>query len=138
MYKRQVDDFAHHPTAVKETLKELKKAIKPEKTVIVFEPRTNSSKRKVFQKDYIKSLSLADVVYIKIPPGLENIPEEERLDIEYVIEALKKESLKVFLWEKKLKYGIISGGKFLILFMSSAYFEELKNLKKILFDSRKL
>ncbi|RLG11525.1 hypothetical protein DRN73_05180 [Candidatus Pacearchaeota archaeon] len=133
-----VDDFAHHPTAVKETLKELKKVIEPEKTVIIFEPRTNSSKRKVFQKDYIKSLSLADVVYIKIPPGLENIPEEERLDIEYVIEALKKESLKVFLWEKKLKYGIISGGKFLILFMSSAYFEELKNLKKILFDSRKL
>jgi len=125
-----VDDFAHHPTAVKETLKELKKAIKPEKTVIVFEPRTNSSKRKVFQKDYVKSLSLADAVYIKIPPGLENIPEEERLDIEYVIKALKKEGLKVSLWEKKLKCDIISGKKFLILFMSSAYFEELEKLKE--------
>ena len=125
-----IDDFAHHPTAVKETLRELKKVIKPEKTVIVFEPRTNSSKRKVFQEDYVESLSLADVVYIKIPPGLENIPEEERIDIKYVIQALKKEGLEVFLWEKKLKCNAVSEKKFLILFMSSAYFEELETLKK--------
>jgi len=76
-----IDDFAHHPTALKITLEELKKAIKPENTLLVFEPRTNSSKRKVFQQEYIENLALADIIFLKPPVGLENIPKNERIDL---------------------------------------------------------
>lgn len=131
-----VDDFAHHPTAVKKTLIELKKAIKPKKTVVVFEFRTNSSKRKVFQEDYVQSLSLADKVYIKIGPGLENIPKEERIDVNYIIEALRNKGIKADLWKNKLETEIPSSdNKTLVVFMSSAYFNELEEIKnKLIFS----
>ena len=47
-----VDDFAHHPTAVRETLNALRLAWPDNRLVVVFEPRTNSSRRAVFQQDY--------------------------------------------------------------------------------------
>ncbi|MFN3407328.1 MAG: UDP-N-acetylmuramate--L-alanine ligase, partial [Caldimicrobium sp.] len=50
-----IDDFAHHPTAVKITITELKKAYNPEQTILIFEPRTNSSKRKIFQEAYSRA-----------------------------------------------------------------------------------
>jgi UDP-N-acetylmuramate: L-alanyl-gamma-D-glutamyl-meso-diaminopimelate ligase len=135
-----IDDFAHHPTAVKTTLEELKKAIKPEKTIAIFEPRTNSSKRKIFQEDYVKSLSLADEIYLKIPPGLENIPEEERLDTGYLLDSLKNIGKKVYLLkkalDKDLKFSKTLLKKGLIVFMSSAYFEELEKIKEIALFSR--
>ncbi|PMP97030.1 MAG: hypothetical protein C0169_04105 [Thermodesulfobacterium geofontis] len=131
-----VDDFAHHPTAVKNTLEELKKAIKPEKTVAIFEPRTNSSKRKIFQEDYVKSLSLADEIYLKIPPGLKNIPERERIDINYILESLKNLEKKVFFLENNLDNNLsfykIKKEKTLVVFMSSAYFKELGKLKNLI------
>ena len=134
-----IDDFAHHPTAVKTTFIELKKAIKPEKTILIFEPRTNSSKRKIFQEAYIRSLSLADMIYLKIPPGLENIPEKERIDLQYIKEKLEKKGKEVyFLSEKtfkKIKNMYLKGikEKTLLIFMSSAAFEEIKKLNKFIF-----
>uniref|UniRef100_A0A7V6CDG1 UDP-N-acetylmuramate:L-alanyl-gamma-D-glutamyl-meso-diaminopimelate ligase n=1 Tax=Thermodesulfobacterium geofontis TaxID=1295609 RepID=A0A7V6CDG1_9BACT len=124
-----IDDFAHHPTEVKVTLEELKKAIKPKKTILIFEPRTNSSKRKVFQEDYVKSLSLADEVYLKIPPGFESIPEEERLDIGSLLKALKNLGKKAYFLENNLKFDRTLKKKKLFVFMSSAYFEELEKIK---------
>jgi UDP-N-acetylmuramate: L-alanyl-gamma-D-glutamyl-meso-diaminopimelate ligase len=124
-----IDDFAHHPTEVKVTLEELKKAIKPQKTTVIFEPRTNSSKRKIFQEDYVKSLSLADEIYLKIPPNLEKIPEEERLNIDFLLKALKNLGKKAYFFENNLKFDKASKEKKLLVFMSSAYFEELENLK---------
>jgi len=125
-----VDDFAHHPTAVKKTIEELKKIIKPERTIAIFEPRTNSSKRRVFQEDYVRSLSLADEVYLKIPPGLENIPEKERLDVEYLLKALKERGKEAEFLEDLNFIKKEKDKKTLILFMSSAHFEELEKLKK--------
>ena len=128
-----IDDFAHHPTEVKVTLEELKKAIKPKKMILIFEPRTNSSKRKVFQEDYVKSLSLADEVYLKIPPGLDKIPEKERLDINSLLKALKNLGKKAYFFEnnleKRLDFNKIKGEKKLLVFMSSAYFENLEKIK---------
>lgn len=131
-----IDDFAHHPTAVKTTLEELKKAIKSEKTIVIFEPRTNSSKRKIFQKDYVKSLSLADEIYLKIPPGLENIPEEERLDMTYLLDSLKNMKKEAYFLENNLKFDKIKSEKKLVVFMSSAYFEELEKLKELIFKPK--
>ena len=47
-----MDDFAHHPTAVRETLRAVKSFYTAGRIIAVFEPRTNSSMRKVFQDDY--------------------------------------------------------------------------------------
>jgi UDP-N-acetylmuramate: L-alanyl-gamma-D-glutamyl-meso-diaminopimelate ligase len=123
-----VDDFAHHPTAVRLTVGELKKAIKPELTVIFFEPRTNSSKRKIFQQDYVESLSIADVVYLKTPAGIENVPSEDRIDLDRMVEEIKLKGKKAFkLTEEFFSYPRFEWlnylGKKLVIFMSSAYME---------------
>jgi UDP-N-acetylmuramate: L-alanyl-gamma-D-glutamyl-meso-diaminopimelate ligase len=74
-----IDDFAHHPTAVAATIKALRPFYGHRRLWAVFEPRTNSSKRRVFQQRYGAVFDEADLVLIKEPPGLESIPSEERL-----------------------------------------------------------
>ena len=54
------EDFAHHPTAVKYTIESFKKRYPDKKLIAVFEPRSATSRRSVFQKDYVKSFQLAD------------------------------------------------------------------------------
>lgn len=73
-----IDDFAHHPTAVRETLTALRAAYSGQRLTAVFEPRTNSSRRSVFQKTYVSSFDHADQILIKEPVALTNIPENER------------------------------------------------------------
>ena len=63
-----VDDFAHHPTAVKTTLEGLKEHFKGHSILAIFEPRTNTSRTKVFQAAYADSFAAADVVLILPPP----------------------------------------------------------------------
>lgn len=62
-----IDDFAHHPTAVKETLAALKSGYPNRRLVAVFEPRTNSSRRSIFQRDYVSSFHAADLALIREP-----------------------------------------------------------------------
>ncbi|MDQ3063831.1 MAG: UDP-N-acetylmuramate:L-alanyl-gamma-D-glutamyl-meso-diaminopimelate ligase [Acidobacteriota bacterium] len=59
-----IDDFAHHPTAVEETLKALKTRYKGKRLIAVFEPRSWSSRLAVFQKNYEKAFSYADYVIV--------------------------------------------------------------------------
>ena len=59
-----IDDFAHHPTAVRETLKALRARYRGRRLVAVFEPRSWSSRLAVFQKDYVEALSQADYVVV--------------------------------------------------------------------------
>jgi len=84
-----IDDFAHHPTAVRETLLALRAAYPGRRLIAVFEPRTNSSRRKVFQDDYAHSFDAADSVIVREPPGLENIPEQDRFSSRTLTEDLK-------------------------------------------------
>ena len=58
------EDFAHHPTAVKCTIESFKKRYPKRKIVAVFEPRSATSRRSVFQKDYIESFKMADKAII--------------------------------------------------------------------------
>jgi len=75
-----VDDFAHHPTAVAATLTALKAAYPGRRLLAAFEPRSNTSRRAVFQKDYAASLALADQVFLRRPPDPHKAPAEDRLD----------------------------------------------------------
>lgn len=79
-----VDDFAHHPTAVRETLAAIKEFGLPGwspgagRLVAAFEPRSNTSRRNVFQADYAQAFAAADLVFLREPPGMEAVPEAER------------------------------------------------------------
>jgi len=72
-----IDDFAHHPTAVRETLAALKQAYRGHRLVAVFEPRTNSSRRQIFQQDYVRSFDSADIVIVREPVPLANFPPDQ-------------------------------------------------------------
>jgi UDP-N-acetylmuramate: L-alanyl-gamma-D-glutamyl-meso-diaminopimelate ligase len=79
-----VDDFAHHPTAVAETTKAVARFGLPGwrpgdgRLVAVFEPRTNTSKTKRFQDEYAQSFGAADLVFLREPPDVEDVPAQER------------------------------------------------------------
>lgn len=84
-----MDDFAHHPTAVRETLRAVKSFYTSGRIIAVFEPRTNSSMRKIFQNDYPLSFDGADLVCIPSPPLLHKIPVAERFSSELLVHDLK-------------------------------------------------
>lgn len=75
-----MDDFAHHPTAVRETIDALSLFYPDRRLIVAFEPRTNSSRRSVFQEDYATAFDRAACVCIKEPPGMDAIPQAERMD----------------------------------------------------------
>jgi UDP-N-acetylmuramate: L-alanyl-gamma-D-glutamyl-meso-diaminopimelate ligase len=88
-----MDDFAHHPTAVKETLKAVKSYFSANRIVAVFEPRTHSSMRKVFQQDYATVFDAADRICIRRPPLLKKVPEGERISSERLVADLKQQGM---------------------------------------------
>ena len=83
-----IDDFAHHPTAVKETIRAIRTQYQERRLVAVFEPRTNTSRRNFFQKDYVSSFDGADLILIREAPDLEKIPEGERFSSARLVEDL--------------------------------------------------
>ncbi|MDR3556492.1 MAG: Mur ligase family protein [Syntrophobacteraceae bacterium] len=85
-----MDDFAHHPTAVHETLLALKLFHPLRRLIAAFEPRSNSSRRNVFQQLYSGAFSAADLICIKQPPAMDSIPGEERLDAGRLVEDIRK------------------------------------------------
>jgi UDP-N-acetylmuramate: L-alanyl-gamma-D-glutamyl-meso-diaminopimelate ligase len=80
-----IDDYAHHPTAVQATLEALRPFYGHRRLWAIFEPRTNSSKRRVFQERYSTVFHAADIVLIKEPPGLDFIKPEERLSAQQLV-----------------------------------------------------
>ena len=88
-----LDDFAHHPTSVRETIRAVKEKYRGRRLIAVFEPRSNSSRRSVFQGEYARSFDEADIILIPEPPLMEKIPPEERFSSPELVEALKKKGL---------------------------------------------
>ena len=85
-----MDDFAHHPTAVRETLEAVKSFYADKRLIAVFEPRTNSSMRNVFQNIYPQSFDPADLICIRQPALLKKIPAAERFSSEQLVADLKQ------------------------------------------------
>jgi UDP-N-acetylmuramate: L-alanyl-gamma-D-glutamyl-meso-diaminopimelate ligase len=83
-----IDDFAHHPTAIRETLRALRSVYPNARLWAVLEPRSNTLRRKVLQADLVASLRLADRVVMAGVYQQQRIPEDERLHPEDVVEAL--------------------------------------------------
>jgi UDP-N-acetylmuramate: L-alanyl-gamma-D-glutamyl-meso-diaminopimelate ligase len=85
-----IDDFAHHPTAIRETLRALRERYPGRRLWAVLEPRSNTLRRNVFAKDLVESLGLADRVVVAGVFKSEGIPVTERLVPEDVVARLNQ------------------------------------------------
>jgi UDP-N-acetylmuramate: L-alanyl-gamma-D-glutamyl-meso-diaminopimelate ligase len=83
-----IDDFAHHPTAIRETLRALRAAYPTSRLWAVLEPRSNTLRRNIFERELVDSLSLADRIVLAGVFKQESIPPDERLHPEAVLLAL--------------------------------------------------
>jgi UDP-N-acetylmuramate: L-alanyl-gamma-D-glutamyl-meso-diaminopimelate ligase len=83
-----IDDFAHHPTAIRETLRALRSVYPDARIWAVLEPRSNTLRRKVLENDLIESLRLADHVILAGVYQQQRIPDAERLHPEDVVDTL--------------------------------------------------
>ena len=81
------DDFAHHPTAIAETLAGLRAANPHRRIWAIFEPRSASSSRRIFQKDFARAFGPADEIIIA-PVFRTNLPEGERLSAQQLVTDL--------------------------------------------------
>lgn len=88
-----IEDFAHHPTAVKVTVEAIQKRFPGQKVFSVFEPRSASSRRKIFETDYIEAFSSSHEVILSEPFNQTNISEGERLSSDRIVEALQKKKI---------------------------------------------
>jgi UDP-N-acetylmuramate: L-alanyl-gamma-D-glutamyl-meso-diaminopimelate ligase len=84
-----VDDFAHHPTAIRETLLALQGRHGPGKLIAAFEPRSATSRRNVFQQDFVPALAVADEVVLAPLFAPEKVPAADRLDVERLAADLR-------------------------------------------------
>ncbi|MEO8427734.1 MAG: UDP-N-acetylmuramate:L-alanyl-gamma-D-glutamyl-meso-diaminopimelate ligase [Verrucomicrobiota bacterium] len=75
-----VDDFGHHPTAIRETLRALRVKFPGQRIWAVFEPRSNTTRRNVFQTELAEALLLADAIIVTEVARLELLAPHERLD----------------------------------------------------------
>jgi UDP-N-acetylmuramate: L-alanyl-gamma-D-glutamyl-meso-diaminopimelate ligase len=83
------EDFAHHPTAVENILKTMAERFPNARIWALYEPRSATSRRNVFQRDIAKALSIADIIKVKEPFDLTKIPAEERIDMNSLINDVK-------------------------------------------------
>ena len=91
-----IDDFGHHPTAIANTLEALRHRYRGNRLWAIFEPRSNTTRRAVFQQQLPDALKLADGVFIAQVAKLEQIPEKERLNPERVVTAIAKAGRPAF------------------------------------------
>lgn len=93
-----IEDFAHHPTAVRLSVEAMKERYVGRRLISVFEPRSATSRRNCFQEDYVRALKNSDVVVVPQPIGLDKIPREQRFSSKRLVEELNLEKgCKAFL-----------------------------------------
>lgn len=93
-----IDDFAHHPTAVSETISALRTRFGDRRLMVAFEVKSNTSRRATFQSAYPRAFAQADLVVLAPPWRKDSLPESELLDFDQLqrdIEALGVEVRRV-------------------------------------------
>jgi UDP-N-acetylmuramate: L-alanyl-gamma-D-glutamyl-meso-diaminopimelate ligase len=89
-----IDDFGHHPTAIRETLRALRIKYPQQQLWAIFEPRTNTTRRNVFQDELASAFADADAVVVSEVARLEQIAAGERLSPEKLMQDLKASGKK--------------------------------------------
>ncbi len=84
-----IDDFAHHPTAIRETLRALRASYPGARLWAVLEPRSNTLRRNIFERELVEALGLADEIVLAGVFKQESIPEGERLHPEAILSGLR-------------------------------------------------
>jgi UDP-N-acetylmuramate: L-alanyl-gamma-D-glutamyl-meso-diaminopimelate ligase len=125
-----IDDFAHHPTAVRETIAAVRDRYQGRRLVAVFEPRSNSSRRAVFQEQYGGAFDRAEIILIPEPPMMEKIPVEARFSSARLVESLRMKGYEANYFEStdRLLEGLLDLAKSgdVVLFMSNGAFDHLQ------------
>jgi UDP-N-acetylmuramate: L-alanyl-gamma-D-glutamyl-meso-diaminopimelate ligase len=83
-----IDDFAHHPTAVRETIDAVRAAYRGRRVWAIFEPRSNTSKRNIFEKEFADALARADRIVVANVYQPEKVSEGQRLSVENLVERI--------------------------------------------------
>jgi UDP-N-acetylmuramate: L-alanyl-gamma-D-glutamyl-meso-diaminopimelate ligase len=124
-----IDDFAHHPTEVRETVYASRRRYPQSTLVAVFEPRTNTSRRSLFQERYAESFEGADQVVLVPPFDPAKIPEGERFDSARLVTALKSRGQDAVLCENADAVVDLLAGKLqdggVVLVMSNGAFDDI-------------
>jgi len=124
-----MDDFAHHPTAVRETIRAVRPFFPAGRLIAVFEPRTHSSMRRVFQKVYPAAFDEADLICIRRPPLLSKVPEGERFSSETLVDDLKSRGKDARFFEETGPIvdfvADVAGKGDLVLVMSNGGFDNI-------------
>ncbi|HEY7140790.1 MAG TPA: UDP-N-acetylmuramate--L-alanine ligase [Methylomirabilota bacterium] len=84
-----IDDFAHHPTAVRATIAAIRARFPGRRLWAAFEPRSNTSRRRLHQAEYVDALAGAPCVALKVPEPHDMVPADQRLDAESVVGDLR-------------------------------------------------
>lgn len=90
-----IDDFAHHPTAIRETIRAIRKKYPRYDVAAFFEPRSATSARNVFQKEFTDCFDDASKVYLT-PPTKTNVPEAQKLDVFQIQKDLESRGVSTF------------------------------------------
>jgi UDP-N-acetylmuramate: L-alanyl-gamma-D-glutamyl-meso-diaminopimelate ligase len=88
-----IDDFAHHPTAVRETIVAIRQRYPDRRLWAVFEPRSNTSRRNIHQTEYASAFDGAALASIRVPEPHDKVPANEQLDIGKVVDALRAKGI---------------------------------------------
>lgn len=90
-----IDDFAHHPTAVRNALNAVRSQYPERRVWALFEAKSNTSRRAVFQADYPGAFAAADRVVLSPPWKEDNIPEAERLSISKLVRDIEDQGTPI-------------------------------------------
>jgi UDP-N-acetylmuramate: L-alanyl-gamma-D-glutamyl-meso-diaminopimelate ligase len=133
---RIYEDFAHHPTAVKGVITSFRKRFPGSRLFAIFEPRSATSRRNVFQNEFPAAFSGANRVMIKSPFEKGNISSDEKFNAKQAVDDMKRSGINADLFETT--DGIITQilkeidfeSEIVILIMSNGGFDGIyKNLK---------
>ncbi|HEX6315446.1 MAG TPA: Mur ligase family protein [Gemmatimonadaceae bacterium] len=89
-----IDDFAHHPTAVRETVAAIRERYPDRRLWAVFEPRSNTSRRNIHQAEYESAFHGANVVVIRFPEPHDKVPPDQQLDVRAVVAAIARQGIE--------------------------------------------
>ncbi len=89
-----VDDFAHHPTAVRETVSAIRLQYPSRKIWAVFEPRSNTSRRNLHQQEYAGAFAGAARASIKVPEHHDKVPRDQELDVPKLLQELRQRGIE--------------------------------------------
>lgn len=134
-----IEDFAHHPTAVAQTVDAIREAFPKARLWAVFEPRSNTSRRKVFQQDYINAFKRADHVVLKNVQARAIDSGVELIDVRVLSDSITESGvpsvcfdsvaeIQQYLWKEIPRNTPDSEAKDVIFVMSNGSFDGLNQL----------